>query len=93
VEVILDIVQQLLDTEPVNIQHTWITVLADCPGIQLGRLSSKEDSFSLMIQGSPHEELVGPPLHSSCTHNDPLSALHVQHGHAFCLAVFSTNPQ
>jgi hypothetical protein len=58
VQIFLDILQEVVDSEPVNEQHTWITVVANCSCVQLGRLSSREESFSLAIQESPREDLV-----------------------------------
>ncbi len=62
VTVVLGIVQQLLESEPVNTQHTWITGLASTPSVRLARLGEADGSVTLTVQGIHHEHLVSPPI-------------------------------
>jgi len=72
VTLVLDIVQQLLDAEPVNNQHTWITVLATTPSVRLARLGEMESSVTLRVQGIAHEDLASLEFQSILVQWKPL---------------------
>ncbi len=74
VTLVLDIVQQLLDAEPVNHQHTWITVLANTPSVRLARLGDPDGSVTLRVQGTPYDHLVCRCLMPLCLSLCGLSA-------------------
>ncbi|BDA45811.1 hypothetical protein COCOBI_07-5980 [Coccomyxa sp. Obi] len=67
VTLVLNIVQQLLESEPVSTQHTWITVLASSPSVRLARLGEPDGSVTLRVQGTSYEHLArmlyNAPLH------------------------------
>ena len=62
VTLVLDIVQQLLESEPVNNQHTWITVLSNTPSVRLATLGEPDGSVTLRVQGTPYDHLVSHSL-------------------------------
>ena len=62
VTLVLGIVQQLLESEPLNTQHTWITVLASSPSVRLARLGEADSSVTLRVQGTHTEHLVSSTM-------------------------------